>query len=277
MSTENRFLIPGIAGGITAGLFVISQIAFFSETPEIMVIGFISQLLSWLGCILGVILLAFALGKPGEKRSVTMVMQEASNPIISKLPKYEQQGGTFSSNSQNHGALMLVLSLFGIAGGILFGVFGILSSMGSGLGFSGGSCEGFCETSFSLSGYSFLSSVLLFFGGLIALARPWAWFSNQTQVVVVAPPESSQEDLSAYTVVQLKEKLKEKGLAVSGKKDDLIARLTKGGEAQITVAETAKTVDKVIHKCISCNQSLRVPVNYAGRITCPSCNTSFDL
>ena len=55
--------------------------------------------------------------------------------------------------------------------------------------------------------------------------------TTDTQVVDEAPPkddtsEDAQPDFESMTVAQLKELLKKEGLPVSGKKADLIARLT---------------------------------------------------
>ena len=56
---------------------------------------------------------------------------------------------------------------------------------------------------------------------------------------------SSQEDLSKRTVVQLKEKLRSAGLPVSGRKADLIARLSLRDEAA-TALQPAPPVDAAV-------------------------------
>lgn len=61
---------------------------------------------------------------------------------------------------------------------ILLGSIWILSMMGTGLGFSGGTCDETCETLGSSAEFSMWASLLLFLCGVITLARPWAWFSS---------------------------------------------------------------------------------------------------
>ncbi len=73
------------------------------------------------------------------------------------------------------------------------------------------------------------------------------------------------DDLYSMTVAQLKERLKEKGLPVSGKKAELIARLREG-EVESFVPDEKYDVD-----CAKCETTLRVPTDYSGRITCPNC------
>ena len=61
---------------------------------------------------------------------------------------------------------------------IILGSIWILSGMGSGLGGSGGTCDETCESLGSAAEFSMWASLLLFPCGLIALARPWSWFSS---------------------------------------------------------------------------------------------------
>ena len=61
---------------------------------------------------------------------------------------------------------------------IILGFISILMSLGSGLGFSGGTCNSTCETIWSGASFSMWASILLFPCGLIALARPWSWFRS---------------------------------------------------------------------------------------------------
>ena len=62
---------------------------------------------------------------------------------------------------------------------IIFGSLWILSGIGPGLGGSGGTCDESCESLGSVAEFSMWASLLLFPCGLIALARPWSWFSHQ--------------------------------------------------------------------------------------------------
>ena len=266
MSTDNRFFVPGVILGIAIGLYIVGQFAINSSQSAAM-FGMVFTLLSVPTCFVGVIFLAYALGKPGEKITVTMIVQDVSNPLITKIPNLEQYG---DPASQGYGALMISLSILSGVGAIAFWMIALISSMGPGLGGSGGSCDEFCQTTANLGTFSCVGGILLFVGGLIALARPWAWFGNQPKVVVMPSNESNQEDLSSFTVIQLKEKLKEKRLPVSGKKEDLIARLKTGGETQ-------KAAKKYIRKCSNCQRDLKIPVGYEGRIKCPTCDTISTL
>ena len=73
-------------------------------------------------------------------------------------------------------------------------------------------------------------------------------------------------ELYSLTVVQLKERLKEKGLPVSGKKAELIARLKEDEGFSIV------SVEKYEIECSACPTTLRVPCDYSGNISCPQCN-----
>ena len=61
---------------------------------------------------------------------------------------------------------------------IILGSMWVLSGMGSGLGGSGGTCDETCESLGSAAEFSMWASLLLFPCGVIALARPWSWFSS---------------------------------------------------------------------------------------------------
>ena len=280
MNTNNRFLAPGITFAIAIGLFVVSQAPFgghedgdIVEDGDLVFFCF-TTFLSVITCFVGVILLAYALGRPGEKVSVSMIVQDISNPAITKVPFIENHG---DSKAQGYGSMILLLSFGAVIISIFLAIAGILSSMGSGLGFTGGTCDESCETTWNLAKYSCVGGIIIFIVGLITVARPWAWFGDQQKVAVVrpkavsiSPSESNQDNLSSFTVVELKGKLKQKGLAVSGKKEDLIARLKTGEVAQ-------KTDEKKIHNCSNCQQVLKVPVDYEGRIKCPTCDTISTL
>ena len=79
------------------------------------------------------------------------------------------------------------------------------------------------------------------------------------------------DGLYSMTVAQLKERLKEKGLPVSGKKADLIARLREG-EVESFVPDEKYDVG-----CAKCGTTLRVPTDYSGGITCPNCMTKSQV
>lgn len=65
---------------------------------------------------------------------------------------------------------------------IIVGFFWILSGMGSGLGGSIGTCDETCESLGSVAKFSMWASLLLFPCGVIALARPWSWFSSTEDI-----------------------------------------------------------------------------------------------
>jgi hypothetical protein len=76
------------------------------------------------------------------------------------------------------GSLIIVGSVVMFVLMIVVGFFWILSGMGSGLGGSGGTCDKTCESLGSAAKFSMWASILLFPCGVIALARPWSWFSS---------------------------------------------------------------------------------------------------
>ena len=65
---------------------------------------------------------------------------------------------------------------------IIFGSLWILSGIGPGLGGSGGTCDETCESLGSVAEFSMWASLLLVPCGLIALARPWSWFSPDQDI-----------------------------------------------------------------------------------------------
>lgn len=79
------------------------------------------------------------------------------------------------------------------------------------------------------------------------------------------------DDLYSLTVVELKERLKEKGLPVSGKKAELIARLKGNSGISFVLGE------KYEIECSACPTTLRVPCDYSGNITCPQCNAKSEV
>lgn len=261
---SNRFLVPGILLAVAVGLYVAGQNVVRSGSEETAMIGVISTCIAAPTCLFGIIGMAYALGKPKQKVTFSVVMQDVSNPIVSRMPVYNQFQ---ESKSQNLGGLMVSLSILIIFGAVILAIVSVFSSLGAGLGGSGGSCDEFCEGTMSMAYYSCYGGILLFVAGLLALARPWAWFGEESPNVVVVPANTTpQADLSSFTVAQLKDQLKQKGLPVSGKKDELIQRL-KGG------VEPAKEIEKVTVSCGECGKGLKVPSDYEGRIKCPKCGS----
>ncbi len=82
------------------------------------------------------------------------------------------------------------------------------------------------------------------------------------------------------TVIQLKGMCRENGLPVSGTKKVLIDRLTKADESLETTPPPTQIIRQVVPKkktieiqCLECPTILRVPADYEGMISCPSCST----
>ena len=98
---------------------------------------------------------------------------------------------------------------------------------------------------------------------LIVYARPWSGFTQGGDVLVSTQgPTVEVDDL---TVNELKEKLREVGLPVSGKKADLIVRLSEHQQESGEVKSTAE--------CVECGAIMGFPSDYTGKIRCPKCGT----
>jgi predicted RNA-binding Zn-ribbon protein involved in translation (DUF1610 family) len=101
-------------------------------------------------------------------------------------------------------------------------------------------------------------------------------------------------NLNSLTVVELKQRLREQGLAVSGNKSELISRLEEQEEqeedflvldeedttsALIKARGNKIVIEKLSEKleigCPLCGVKLRYPRNYSGNLNCPSCGRSF--
>jgi hypothetical protein len=101
-------------------------------------------------------------------------------------------------------------------------------------------------------------------------------------------------NLKSLTVVELKQRLREQGLAVSGNKSELISRLEEQEEQEEeflvldeeeTTSELIKArgekivIEKPTEKleigCPLCGVKLRYPRSYSGNLNCPSCGRSF--
>ncbi len=246
MNSNNRFTAAGVSFLIAIVLLVVFFVSVgdYEDGDTIkdgdLVLFFLLQCSSAIACLSGIVLLAYALGRPREKINVSMIMQDISNPAMIKVPFIENYG---DPKAQSYGSIMFLLSAGAVIISILLGIVFFLSS--ASFGGAGGYCNEFCETTGNLAIFSCVGGIIIFFGGLITVARPWAWFGDQQKVAVIrpkaasiSPNESNQDNLSSFTVVELKEKLKQKGLAVSGKKEDLIARLKTEEVAQKNGRET---------------------------------------
>jgi hypothetical protein len=80
-------------------------------------------------------------------------------------------------------------------------------------------------------------------------------------------------DLNSLTVVELKQRLKNQGLPVSGNKSELISRLE---ETENIPLISDEKVEKLTISCPSCNSILRYPHEYYGKLRCPTCSRTFN-
>ena len=156
-------------------------------------------LLSILMCLGSIVWFAFALGTKTQKTvflsedpdnfqhvSVPLAGDAQSTVVPSAIgegPVSYVRGRWIITKSEGDTAQMVGFLI--IAGSVvmfvlmvLLGSISILMSLGSGLGFSGGTCNSTCETIWSGASFSMRASLLLFPCGLIALARPWSWFRS---------------------------------------------------------------------------------------------------
>ena len=156
-------------------------------------------LISSLMCLSSVVWFAFALGNKAQNTVIVAQnpddFQHSSVPLASDSQSMVVPstigGGPVSyvrekiniTKSEGDTEQMIGFSL--IAGSVvmfvlmvLLGSISILMSLGTGLGFSGGTCNSTCETIWSGASFSMWASILLFPCGLIALARPWSWFRS---------------------------------------------------------------------------------------------------
>ena len=81
-------------------------------------------------------------------------------------------------------------------------------------------------------------------------------------------------DLNSLTVVELKQRLKDQALSVSGNKSELISRLEENDSTHLTSVEQ---VEKLTIACPSCNSILRYPHDYDSKLRCPTCSRTFNL
>jgi len=156
-------------------------------------------LISSLMCLSSVVWFAFALGNKAQNTVIVAQnpddFQHSSVPLASdsqstvvpstigedpvsyvreKIIITKSEGDT----AQMVGFLIIACSIAMFALMVLLGFFSILMSLGTGLGFSGGTCNNTCESIWAGAVLSKWVSLLLFPFGLIVLARPWSWFRS---------------------------------------------------------------------------------------------------
>ena len=160
-------------------------------------------LISILMCLGSIVWFAFALGTKTQKTvfltedpgnfqhsSVPLASDSQSTVVPSTIgegPVSNVREKTFNAKSEGDTAQMVGFLI--IAGSVvmfvlmvLLGFISTLMSLGTGLGFSGGTCNSTCETIWSGASFSMWASILLFPCGLIALARPWSWFRSEQDI-----------------------------------------------------------------------------------------------
>ena len=336
-----KFSGPAILVGIAILLIVVVQAGLGAKYEEgdtlddgVAQAICCTYLSSILFCLSSMVWFAFALGSKTQK---TVFLAQSPNELqhISVPLASDTQGtavpSTISEDPEAYVPEEFVIEtsdvegqmigFFMIAGSmgmfvlmVLLGFISMLMSAGSGLGFSGGTCNNTCETIWSWAGFSMWASILLFPCGLIALARPWSWFRSdedtddsvvKVRIGIVAgialiavisfgwpalvvvgmaliiyarpwswftqggdvlvPTQGPTVEVDDLTVNELKEKLREVGLPVSGKKADLIVRLS---EHQQESGEGKSTAE-----CVECGAIMGFPSDYTGKIRCPKCGT----
>ena len=336
-----KFSGPAILVGIAILLIVVVQAGLGAKYEEgdtlddgVAQAICCTYLSSILFCLSSMVWFAFALGSKTQK---TVFLAQSPNELqhISVPLASDTQGtavpSTISEDPEAYVPEEFVIEtsdvegqmigFFMIAGSmgmfvlmVLLGFISMLMSAGSGLGFSGGTCNNTCETIWSWAGFSMWASILLFPCGLIALARPWSWFRSdedtddsvvKVRIGIVAgialiavisfgwpalvvvgmaliiyarpwswftqggdvlvPTQGPTVEVDDLTVNELKEKLREVGLPVSGKKADLIVRLSEHQQESGGGKSTAN--------CVECGAIMGFPSDYTGKIRCPKCGT----
>jgi len=336
-----KFSGPAILVGIAILLIVVVQAGLGAKYEEgdtlddgVAQAICCTYLSSILFCLSSMVWFAFALGSKTQK---TVFLAQSPNELqhISVPLASDTQGtavpSTISEDPEAYVPEEFVIEtsdvegqmigFFMIAGSmgmfvlmVLLGFISMLMSAGSGLGFSGGTCNNTCETIWSGAGFSMWASIWLFLCGLIALARPWSWFRSTEDtddsvvkvrigivagialiavisfgwpalvvvgmaLIVYARPwswftqggdvlvstQGPTVEVDDLTVNELKEKLREVGLPVSGKKADLIVRLSEHQQESGGGKSTAN--------CVECGAIMGFPSDYTGNIRCPKCGT----
>jgi hypothetical protein len=154
-------------------------------------------------CLGSIVWFAFALGKktqktfflagdPGNSQhiSVPVASDSQSNVVPSTIGggavSYVREKFAIEKSEGDTAQMVGFLIIFGsiamFALMVLLGFISILMSLGSGLGFSGGTCNNTCESIWAGAVLSKRISLLLFPCGLIALARPWSWFRSAEDI-----------------------------------------------------------------------------------------------
>ena len=291
-----KFTGPGVLAGVAFLILVVVNVLpnMVYDEGDTVHPGFVQTsccmgLISILMCLSSIVWLAFALGSktqktvflaqnPNEFQHVSVPLAgDAQSTVVpstigggpvsyvrEKIIIEKSEGDT----SQIVGFMILVGSVVMFVLMIILGFIWILSGMGSGLGGSGGTCNETCESWGSAAKFSMWAAILLFPCGLIALARPWSWFRSTEDLNYPGTSSESTNDNLEFenlTMIKLKTKLREVGLPVSGKKAELVLRLTEFYQESLE--------EKLTAECVECRATLRFPADYSGKIQCPRCKT----
>ncbi|MBD51603.1 MAG: hypothetical protein CMB08_06825 [Euryarchaeota archaeon] len=175
-----RFIPPAILLILTIIMNRIGVYMVFSDgsqetTATLGLTSIFFQLCSVVLFFVTLIVFAYSLGKSPERAEVRIneKSKEANWWAIEKPENNIDKND--GDKARIVGFSSIALSGFAILLMIVFGFISILSSLGPGLGFSGGTCDSFCERTWLAALFSGKLSIYLFFIGLISLARPWSW------------------------------------------------------------------------------------------------------
>ncbi|MFL2963103.1 MAG: hypothetical protein ACJZ46_02555 [Candidatus Thalassarchaeaceae archaeon] len=143
-------------------------------SPIVRFTSIMFQLCSIVLFFVTLVVFAYSLGKKSEKVE-NVENKEDGNWWSIERPEDKNTQENNGERARIVGFSSIALSGFAILVMIILGIISILSSLGSGLGFSGGTCDSFCERTWIVAILSGKMSIYLFFIGLISLARPWSW------------------------------------------------------------------------------------------------------
>lgn len=161
-----------------------------------------TYLMSALSCLGSIVWFAFAVGTKSQQTVFLAVPSNSQNTpgslvkdthstvapstIVGTPVSYAREKFIIAKSEgdteQMVGFLFIAGSVLMFVLMIILGSLWILSGMGSGLGGSGGTCDETCESFGSAAEFSMWASLFLFPCGLIALARPWSWFSSDQDI-----------------------------------------------------------------------------------------------
>tara|TARA_B100001250_G_scaffold185624_1_gene159620 strand:- start:3117 stop:3701 length:585 start_codon:yes stop_codon:yes gene_type:complete len=143
-------------------------------SPIVRFTSIMFQLCSIVLFFVTLVVFAYSLGKKSEKVE-NVENKEGGNWWSIERPEDKNTQENNGDKARIVGFSSIALSGFAILVMIILGIISIISSLGSGLGFSGGTCDSFCERTWIVAILSGKMSIYLFFIGLISLARPWSW------------------------------------------------------------------------------------------------------